>query len=916
MLNPQEQPEQAEFYSRLLDLINDLVLSVSIDGQTLQYINAAAQEIYGRELREFSDNPRLWFEAVHPDDKKQLVAKYRDVRKQRRVTHDFRVIQPSGELRYLQATIRLVKDKQGSPSGIGCIAKDVTRRVTTEIALEEATAIYHSLVESLPINVFRKDREGRIIFCNQRYCDTLGKPLKELIGANDYDLFSSELADKYCNDDRWVLQTGLPFHDIEEHPGPDGKKVYVEVLKAPITDADGRRVGIQGMFWDVTTRKRAEEALREAKELAETANQAKSDFLANMSHEIRTPMNAIIGMTDLLLDSNLDDTQQEYLTMVQQSGESLMTLINDILDFSKIEAGKLELDVLSFNLADRLADTMRTLALRAHSKNIELTMRIDSRVPTRVIGDVGRLRQVLVNLVGNAIKFTHEGEIVVSVDVDSFNQDEVRLVFAVSDTGIGIPDDKIDHVFREFEQADSSTTRQYGGTGLGLAIVSRLVDLMGGKLGVTSQLGKGSSFSFSLSFSVDAVPDAEMPDVELLDATALIVDDNQTNLRILDDMIRGWGMNTITATDASRALAILQGLALADQPVSIVLSDVDMPDHDGLELASWIRGEPSLAKMPIVLMTSGGRHRDADARRELGVFAQLFKPVKQSDLLDTIATALGKQRQRPSDTSREKRVLDRDVSLKILLAEDNIVNQRLAIGLLEKHGHLVHVVSNGRECVERFRADTFDVILMDVQMPEMDGLEATRAIRQIEFERQTRIPIIAMTAHAMAGDRERCIEAGMDDYLSKPIRMRALMLTLGNNMKEGGLPGDGTVAGPGQLVNWNDAYETVGGDKELLCELIQVFVEERTRMIDEIQMAIAQKNATELRRSAHAMKGALSHLGAGKIAETAQELELIGETGTVDGTLEWFKKLDEGTKLLTVELEAFTTDFRRNSSNS
>ncbi len=912
MLNPHEQPEQAEFYSRLLDLINDLVLSVSLDGQRLQYINAAAQNIYGRELNEFAENPQLWYEAVHPDDKQNLADKYQAVRKSRQVSHDFRVVQPNGEVRYLQASIRLVSDKTGQPSGIGCIAKDVTRRVTTEIALEEATAIYHSLVESLPINVFRKDREGRIIFCNQRYCDTLGKSLKELIGRNDYDLFSKELSDKYCNDDRWVLQTGLPFHDIEQHPGPDGSTVFVEVLKAPITDADGRRVGIQGMFWDVTTRKRAEEALRVAKEMAEAANQAKSDFLANMSHEIRTPMNAIVGMTDLLLDTDLDFTQHEYLEMVQQSGESLMSLINDILDFSKIEAGKLELDEQSFDLPDRLADTMRTLALRAHNKQLELAMRIDNRVPPRLVGDVGRLRQVLVNLVANAIKFTHQGEVVVNVSVESFTDDHVGLLFSVSDTGIGIPEEKLDKIFQEFEQADSSTTRKYGGTGLGLAIGSRLVQLMGGELAVDSVVGKGSAFTFSLQFPIDKEFDDSAPPTELLGLTAVIVDDNQTNLRILDDIIRGWGMSTITANTAKRALALLQSLAMADQPASVLLSDVNMPDHDGYELANWVRGEASIADTPIILLTSGGRFGESEARRELDIFAQLLKPLKQSDLLDAISTALGRQSGKKNrETAKQSTSTGEARRLKVLLAEDNVVNQKLAIGLLEKHGHQLEVVGNGRLCVERFQQEPFDVILMDVQMPEMDGLEATRAIRQFELETHTRIPIIAMTAHAMPGDRDRCIEAGMDDYLSKPIRIRALMQALGENMDDSQILHNVTqTTSTTNLVDWQDAHETVGGDRQLLCELIEVFTEESDKMLNEIGRAISGNDSAELRRSAHAMKGALGHLGANQTSKLASKLEAIGESGVVQNCDDCFKKLTDETKQLTGELASFTKEFR------
>ncbi len=911
LLDSVDQTKQADFYARLLSLINDLVLSVSLDGKQLLYINAAAQEIYGRELGEFTKTPNLWFEAVHPDDQPQLAAKYRDVRKYRKVHEQFRVVQPSGEIRFLQATIRLVTDKDNNPTGIGCIAKDVTRRVTTEMALEEATAIYHSLVESLPINVFRKDREGRIIFGNQRYCDTLGKTLKELVGKTDYDMFSKELADKYCNDDRWVLQTGLPFHDIEEHPGPEGK-IFVEVLKAPVTDADGRRVGIQGMFWDVTTRKRAEQALREAKELAEHANQAKSDFLANMSHEIRTPLNAIIGMTDLLIDSPLENEHREYLSMVQQSGESLLSLVNDILDFSKIEAGKLELDHQSFNLADRLGDTMRTLALRAHNKGLELLMRIDSNMPVRIIGDIVRLRQVLVNLVGNAIKFTHQGEIAIDVEVESFNEIEVSLKFSVSDTGIGIADDKIDGIFAEFEQADSSTTRQYGGTGLGLAIGSRLVELMGGEMQVNSQVGQGSRFFFTLKFPID--PNAEplrAPD-GLNDVPVLVVDDNPTNLRILDEMLRCWGMKPFTVESAKKAFDLLKGLASAQQPISLVISDLQMPGHDGFELAKWIREDQSLGSVPIVQLTTGGSQGDSELRRTLRIHAQLFKPVRQSDLLDSITTALGIRDERRQDEFVSDQ-LQRPSSLKILLAEDNLVNQRLAVGLLEKYGHEVCVVNNGRECVEAFQNGKFDAVLMDVQMPEMDGLEATRVIRDLESNQDqknqsdNRLPIIAMTAHAMIGDRERCLTAGMDDYVAKPIRIKELMAALGKSVQSTHIAALDAI--PGQLVSWNDAYETVGGDRELLCDLVKVFLGERDNMLRDINNAIENEDASELRRSSHALKGALNHLGIKSAASLALQLERMGEQSELQQARTLYSQLQDVFQPLTEELEHFTNKF-------
>jgi PAS domain S-box-containing protein len=912
-LSQNESETRSDFYFQLLDLTNDLVLSVSLDGQKLIFINSAARNIYGRELYEFSEKPDLWLEAVHPEDQSGLSDKIQAVRRNFRIQHSFRIVQSSGEIRHLQASLRLLTDHDGKPSAIGFIAKDVTRRVSTEIALEEATATYHSLVESLPINVFRKDREGRIIFCNQRYCDTLGKPLSQLVGHTDYDLFDPELAAKYCNDDRWVLQTGLPFHDIEEHPGNDGHTIYVEVLKAPVTDVSGRRVGIQGMFWDVTARKRAEVALLEAKELAEAANKAKSDFLANMSHEIRTPLNAIIGITDLLVDTPLDDSQREYLTMVQQSGDSLLTLINDILDFSKIEAGKLELDHEPFNIRDRLMDTLRSLALRAHSKGLELAVRFDPRIPQVIRGDGPRLRQVLVNLVGNAIKFTHHGEILVEVTVEAFDNTRCTLRFSVQDTGIGIPAEKLERVFREFEQGDTSTTRQYGGTGLGLAIGTRLVDLMGGRIQVASQPGKGSDFWFTLDFPVVENAGHWPAAIDLSNVSVLIVDDNRTNQRILEELLRSWGARPFVVENARSGLALLHTLAPTGEAISLVLSDVNMPEIDGYEFARRIRQSDLVSEVPVILLTSGGRLGESELRRELNVHSQLFKPVKPSDLYESVCSALGASRGADQAAWQERAKPDRGpkpetdsrlTHLRILLAEDNVVNQRLATGLLTRFGHEVHVVENGRKCVDAFLEGRFDVILMDVQMPEMDGLDAASEIRKLEAMAGTRIPIIALTAHAMQGDRLRCLESGMDNYISKPIRIQQLMEALGESV--GIVTAGKNGIRSSRLVNWSDALETVGGDRELLIELLDVFIEERDTMIREIREAVADRNAGELRRAAHAIKGALNHLGAASVARLANRLEVAGDEEVWEGTDESLIELEELTKQLTFEFRAFT----------
>ena len=897
------QAMNPDFLSGLLELVNDLVWSISLPEKRLLYINQAAAPIYGREYSEFTEVPDLWFTAIHPEDQLRLDENFENISDLNCFAQQFRIVKRDGSLSWLQGDFQLIAAGDGLHR-VGCIAKDVTKRVTTEMALEEAKAIYHSLVESLPINVFRKDREGRIVFGNQRYCDSLGQSLEELINKTDNDLFSAELAEKYKNDDRWVLQTGLPFHDIEEHPAPDGKKIFVEVLKAPVTDSAGRRVGIQGMFWDVSTRKRAEQALREAKEMAEAANQAKSDFLANVSHEIRTPMNAILGMSELLLDTPVEPTQREYLGMIIQSGESLLALINDILDFSKIEAGKLEMTAQSFDIRDAFGDTLRSLALRAHDKSLELAARFDPRLPPRLIGDISRLRQILINLTSNAIKFTHQGEVVVDVSLETFTESDVTLRISVRDTGIGIPENKIDKVFAKFEQADSSTTRQYGGTGLGLAISSRLAELMGGSMSVTSRPGAGSEFSFVMKLPVDRTFEEHPPAYDVADVPVLVVDDNATNRRILEDLLHSWGMRPISASSAEHAIQLLTAMAGTENEFRIVLSDVHMPDQDGYQLARYIRSRPEWNETEIILLTSGGRQGEGPLRRKLRIHTQIFKPVKPMDLLDAIATALGMQ----PDAATETESVDKVPlgSLRLLLAEDNRVNQKLAVALLEKEGHMVEVTANGREAVGAFEEGRFDAILMDVQMPEMDGLAATQAIRDRETEK--RIPIIAMTAHAMAGDRERCLAAGMDEYVSKPIRIQklraALEACIGEADRVRGHTEELRVSS--KLVSWDHALETVAGDESLLMELVQVYLDEDTKMRHEIDSAILENDARELRRSAHALKGALNHLGALSVASAVYRLESFGESGELSNARHVFDQLQPLLNQLTKELRSFT----------
>jgi PAS domain S-box-containing protein len=674
---------------------------------------------------------------------------------------------------------------------------EVEERRRAEQELRQSSELVRLLLDSAPEAIYGLDKKGDCTFCNLACLRLLGyREQTDLLGKNVHRLahhtktdgtpFPVEECSIYA-----AFRTGSATHvDDEVLWRKDGSSFPAEYWSRPLHRGQ-ELIGSVVTFVDITERRKAEQVLRDAKEAAEAANQAKSTFLATMSHEIRTPMNGILGMTELVLDTELTAEQRDSLGLVRLSAESLLTVINDILDFSKIEAGKLEIESIPFDLRESLGETMKALGFRAHQKGLELIYEVQPDVPEAVLGDAGRIRQIVVNLVGNSIKFTERGEIVLSVTHEEEAAEAVLLHFAVKDTGIGIPADKQQRIFEPFSQADGSMARKYGGSGLGLAICTKLSEAMGGRVWVESPPGEGSTFHFTVRLAIQRVPSllpAPLEPEVLRNLPVLIVDDNFTNRRVLQGMLNRWGMRPTAVESGRQALQALEIAKSTGRAFPLILLDGQMPEMDGFTLADLIQKDPELVGAAIMMLTSVGHVGDAARCRELGVAGYLVKPIRQGELLNSIRHVLQKApRDQAIPLLTRHTLREAQNRARVLLAEDNLVNQTLAVRVLEKRGYVVTVAGDGQAAITALENGSFDLVLMDIQMPGMDGFEATAAIRAKEKVTGEHIPIIALTAHALKDDQERCLAAGMDGYVSKPIRTSELFSAIETLLADKGL---------------------------------------------------------------------------------------------------------------------------------
>jgi PAS domain S-box-containing protein len=867
--------ESEERFRQAFEFAGAGMAIVGLDGEWLK-VNRVICEITGYPEPELLK--KTFQDITHPEDVAADLGHVRELleNKARYFQMEKRYIRRDGGIVWIHLTSSLVRDEAGAPLHFISQVEDITARKRAEEALRESEERFRDLFENASDMIQSTAPDGRFLFVNRAWSETMGYSDAELQGLRVFDIVHPDHREEWATAFRRVI-LGENLTNVETaFIARDGRKILVEG-NAHCQFRGRMPVGMRGIFRDCTERRRGEVELRAAKESAEAANRAKSRFLANISHEIRTPMNGVIGMTSLLLDTPLNEDQRDYAGTIRASAENLLTVINDILDFSKVEAGKIALETLDFDAQDVLEDTLELLAEAAQSKGIELAGRIAPDAPRRFRGDAGRLRQVLTNLVGNAIKFTAGGEVAVRVDVADETDSQATLTFRVRDTGIGIDPAKQAGLFEAFSQADASTTRKFGGTGLGLAISKQLVELMGGRIGVESAPGQGSTFWFSLPMQKQSEPSpGSESEHALIGARALIVDDNATSAECLQAQFAAWNIPSVCAANGGEALERLRGAAGQGDAFTTAILDLSMPGMDGLALARAITADEKLAAVQLILLTARGERLSEREWRAAGITQCCAKPVRQSALFDCLANTTA----RGAAPSCGPAVLSEFAAAPgarlILVVEDNPVNQKVALGQLRKLGYAADAVGNGFEALEALDRVPYDIVLMDCQMPEMDGYEASAAIRQRERAGQ-HTWIVAMTANAMREDRELCLAAGMDDYVSKPVRMADLAAALERAPLSAAEP---LAVDPRSISQLRELFGE--DDEDHFERLVALFREDAPHSLAELDAAAARGDGRSIMRLAHTVKGSAAYFGARPFQELCGKMELAGGAGNID----------------------------------
>ena len=864
-------------YRNVVNSLNEVVFRTDLQG-VWTFLNPAWHAITGFAIADSLGRNVLHFIDARDrervaDGLSQLMGRQVDS-----MRHEARYITRDGNVRWIDVCARAEHDGQGRLAGITGSLTDITERRLAARELRHNLNFVDALIETIPIPLYLKDVQGRYLRANRAFCAFFQLPQSDILGLTAADLLPPQEAQQVARQDvRLMLDKGSQTYEDRLTIG--GRQVDVLFSKATLLKSDGGLSGLVGTLVDISSQKAAERALLLAKEVAESASRSKSEFLANMSHEIRTPMNGILGMTDLVLDSQLDAHQRKYLEIVKASADALLCIINDILDFSKIEAGMLTLESIPFDLRQLMQETMRAHAMRAQASGLELVLDLDPALPQTVLGDPGRLRQVLTNLTGNAIKFTPRGEVIVSARLRASGDGMAQLQLDVRDTGIGIAADMQEAVFDAFQQEDGSTTRRFGGTGLGLSITRRLVTMMKGEISLSSALGKGSTFSVDLSLPVsDNRLPLPPPGASLAGRSITLVDDNPSSLTILRRIFEHCGAS-VTACESGEAALDACRTSL---PTDCIIMDFAMPGMNGFDTARALAALPHWSQVPIVMLSSSGSLGDAARCRELGIQGYLLKPASPEELLSVTLSVLGTCRGKPSAAPVVTRHAIRESmpGLDILLVEDNAMNRELATVLLTNAGHKVTHAAHGREALEHHAAGHFDLILMDLQMPEMGGFEATAQIRQREAQGMPKSVIIAMTASAFEGDRERCIDGGMDDYLSKPFRTAAFqsliqqhVLQIGKHMPPPATAPEAAPALADGAPRFDYAAALAGADADVIAIIGASFLDGLPAQLAALRAALQADDRPTVSRQAHTLAGLLGNFHAAPAVAIATAIE-------------------------------------------